>query len=140
MKPENRFRLSVHKFLPPPKELHHEKMSNSYSSGTADDWYSGSGGDLWIEYKFLARVPQRAIVWLVNPNVKKPIMSALQQKWLSGRYAEGRNVGVIIGCPVGGVILRDLRWDYPITPQEFAKWLMPRDQIATWLMKETLRK
>lgn len=54
-KPETTFIASVHKHLP--KELHREKMNNPYSSGTPDVYYSGMKADLWIEYKFIPRIP-----------------------------------------------------------------------------------
>lgn len=137
VKPENTFRNGVHKFLP--NNLHHEKMNNPYSSGTADDWYSGSKADLWVEYKFLPRVPQRATVWLVDPDVKKPLLSKLQELWLHKRHVEGRNVAVIIGCPEGGVILRDLKWEEQITAQSFRELLVPRKELALWITEQTMR-
>ena len=135
-KPENTFRGGVHKYLP--RELHHEKMNNPYSSGTADDWYSGSKADLWVEYKFLPKIPQRANVWLVNPDVKKPMLSKLQELWLRGRHVEGRAVAVIIGCPEGGIILRNLQWERSISPQTFKDNLLSRKELALWLVKETM--
>lgn len=136
-KPENTFRVSVHRHLP--VELHHEKMNNPYSSGTADDWYSGNMSDLWLEYKFLPRVPQRGIIWLCKPNVKKPELSVLQQKWLRGRYEEGRNIGVVVGCSTGGVIMRDLEWERPVDSSEFTTRIMTRGQIAQWIIHKTMR-
>ena len=137
IKPENTFRSGVHKFLP--KELHHEKMNNPYSSGTADDWFSGTKADLWIEYKFLPRLPQRASVWLVNPNVAKPLLSKLQELWLHKRHVEGRTIAVVIGCPEGGIILRDLKWEDPITVETFKDNLVPRKAIALWIEEQTMR-
>lgn len=131
IKPENQFRSGVHKYLP--KELHHEKMCNPYSSGTADDWYSGNRADLWVEYKFIPRVPSRVDV---KP---KEMLSALQLKWLNGRYAEGRQVAVVIGCPDGGVILRDQEWMWDYTPQMFRDRLVPRQAIAQWIAGATTR-
>src|SRR5690606_30995025 len=95
-KPETTFYNSVHKHLPPKPELHREKMNNPYSSGTPDFWFSGPRGDLWIEYKWLPRTPQRGAV---SP---PKLLSPLQAKWLEARHGEGRAVGVIIGCPAGG--------------------------------------
>lgn len=138
MKPENRFRLSVHKFLP--TNLHHEKMNNPFSSGTADDWYSGNKADLWVEFKFLPTVPQRAIIWLTDPDVKKPLMSKLQELWLRGRYEEGRNISVVIGCPDGGVILQNLEWERQISAKKFRDELVPRKDIALWITEATMRK
>jgi hypothetical protein len=136
-KPENTFRASVHKYLPP--TLHHEKMCNPYSSGTADDWYSGTRGDLWVEYKFLPKIPVTASVWLVNPNVKKPMLSVNQRDWLNERYAEGRTVAVVVGCREGGVIMRDQEWMWEYTPQMFRDRLVPRQAIAQWITQTTTR-
>lgn len=136
IKPENQFRSGVHKHLP--FGLYHTKMNNPYSSGIADDWYSGNRSDLWIEYKFLPRTPQRAIV--------KPaeLLSVLQLQWLSGRYedfanSEERTVAVVIGCPDGGIILRDQEWLREIDSQSFRDRLVPRKAIAQWITQITTR-
>lgn len=136
-KPENTFRASVHRHLP--VELHHEKMNNPYSSGTADDWYSGTKSDLWVEFKFLPRIPQRGNVWLCNPNVKQPMLSVLQQRWLRGRYEEGRNVHVVVGCPDGGVIMSDLEWERPLAASGFVTRIVTRKELALWIARETMR-
>ena len=126
-KPENVFRASVHRHLKK-SEVHQEKMSNPYSSGTADDWYSGRGGDLWIEYKFIPRQPQRGSVKIAK------LFSKLQLEWLKGRYEEGRNVAVIIGCPTGGLILRDLDWEMEsVTVEYFTSRLRSRSELAAWI-------
>lgn len=137
-KPETNFSNSVHRYLPPIKVLYREKMNNPYHGGTADWWYSGGVDDLWLEHKFLPRLPQKGSVWLCNPHVKQPILSRLQQDWLSGRYAEGRNVGVLVGVPGGGVILRDLVWEKQIDVDEFRSWICPRQQLALWIQQQTM--
>ena len=136
-KPENTFRAGVHKYLP--AELHWEKMNNAYSSGTADNWYDGTKADLWIEWKYLPRVPKRGTIWLCKPDIKSPGLSRLQQKWLRDRYVNGRNVCVIAGCPDGGVILCDLAWEQPMTADEFRSKLLSRKLLAEWIIKTTMR-
>lgn len=131
IKPENQFRSGVHKYLPP--ELHHEKMNNPYSSGTPDDWYSGSFSDLWVEYKFLPKTPIRATVRPAE------LLSPLQLRWLDGRHREGRNVAMVIGCPDGGMILQDQEWNRTWTAEEFRDKLVPRKAIAQWIMGSTMR-
>lgn len=131
IKPENQFRSGVHKYLVP--ELHHEKMNNPYSSGTPDDWYSGIVSDLWVEYKFLPKTPIRAIVQPAE------LLSPLQLRWLNGRYKEGRNVAMVIGCPDGGMILQDQEWNRTWTAEEFRDRLVPRKAIAQWIMGRTMR-
>jgi hypothetical protein len=132
-KPENTFIASVHKHLPLKNKLHREKMNNPYSSGTADVWYSGDAGDLWIEYKFLPRLPQRGVV---DPT---KLLTALQLQWLNGRYDEGRNVAVVIGCPTGGVLLRDRLWGCELPSSQFASLIRSRDDLAEWVVSQTIR-
>jgi len=133
IKPETTFVSSVHKHLPLKSVLHREKMSNPYSSGTADVWYSGQLGDLWVEYKFLPRTPQRGNV------VPAKLLSPLQTQWLNGRHMEGRNVAVIIGCPTGGVILLDKRWENDLSASEFVSLIRSRPELAGWIRQRTMR-
>lgn len=125
--PENRFIASIHKLMP--KEIHREKMHNMYRGGTPDVYYSGCGGDLWIEYKFIPRVPQRGEV-VAN-------LSELQKLWLKGRHLEGRKVHVIVGCPAGGVILSKLDWESPLSVSDFSNNLQSKQAIADWITQAT---
>ena len=139
-KPETTFIASVHRHIPPePLGPYHMKNSNDYNGGIADVWYSGSRADLWIEYKFLPRTPQRGIVWLCKPDVKAPDLTVLQQNWLRDRYGEGRNVGVIVGCPDGGVLMRSVEWECAFSAEEFRRLLMTRKDLAEWIIGETMR-
>lgn len=147
-KPETTFITSVNRLLPIKRlkmcasvrsKVHldewigYEKMNNPYSSGTADSWYSGKGGDLWIEYKFLPRIPQRGSV---SPT---KLLSALQLEWLTERYEEGRNVAVVIGCPTGGVLLLDRLWEVELTAAKFTSLIRSRSDLASWIKEQTTR-
>lgn len=95
------------------------KITDRYTAGVPDTWYSGCTCDLWIEWKYLKKTPKKHTANL----------SALQKDWLNSRYKEGRNVAVIIGSPNGGIILRDLAWNSqamfsePLKPVEIAHWI-----------------
>lgn len=128
-KPESTFIASVHRYLP--LELHAEKMNNPYSSGTPDVYYSGNKADLWCEYKFFPKLPVR------SPTLKADL-SPLQLKWLRGRYTEGRNVFVIVGCPAGGVVLSNLEWENPVPLITFTSRIISRAALAEWLSTATL--
>ena len=128
IKPENTFISGVHKHIP--RHIHREKMNNPYSSGTADVWYSGKGGDLWVEYKWIPRIPQRGVV------APQKLLSALQMKWLNDRYNEGRNVNVIIGCPAGGVLLLDRLWECDLTAAGFTSLIRSRHDLADWISSQ----
>ena len=129
-KPETNFRLKIERRLP--RTLHREKMNNPFRGGTADSWYSGKGGDLWVEYKFLPRVPQRGFI-----TPERLDLSHLQCQWLRGRHEEGRNVAVIVGTPVGGVIMRNLEWEEEIPVDLFTSRTVTIPDLATWIMQQT---
>lgn len=130
VKPENQFITGVHKYLAS-DEPYREKMNNPYRGGTPDWWYSGDKADLWVEYKFLPRMPQRGSV--------TPALSELQKLWLRKRYAEGRSVAVVVGCPSGGVIMFDLEWETPMPVAEFTTRIAARKDIAGWIKRQTMR-
>lgn len=122
VKPENTFIASIHKYM---HQTYHEKMFNPYRSGTPDVWYSGSKSDLWIEYKFISKLPVKVDIVLD--------LSELQKQWLKLRYYEGRNVAVICGCKKGGVVFTDLSWEKSITVNEFNNQLKDRLGVASWI-------
>jgi len=128
-KPETTFRLSVERHLPPIRALYRMKNSSLYTAGVADSWYSADRQDLWVEWKYLI-LPKR-LTTEVLANV-----SPLQSEWLTLRYNEGRNVAVILGCPDGGVVYKDLSWGVPLTCGEYRARLQTRKQLANWLEGE----
>jgi len=126
-KPENVFRASIHKHLP--VKLYHMKTSNPYAGGVWDDWYSGEK-DLWVEYKFI--VLPALPTTMITPNLSK-----LQIEWGKGRYEEGRNLAVIVGCKEGGIVLTDRMWEARLSQENFVKRLMTRQELASWLVRKT---
>jgi len=124
-KPESVFIDSVHKHLP--KSLYRIKNNNPYAGGQPDCWYSGSKADLWVEYKYIERIPKAGV---------SATLSELQKQWLYGRYHEGRNVAVVIGFKNVGIILRDLNWEKTIPPTEFSIKTKTRQFIANWILSE----
>lgn len=125
-KPESVFITSVHRHLP--KDLYKIKNNNPFAGGQPDCWYSGPRADLWVEYKFAARLPKAGV---------KPELSELQLQWLHDRHKEGRNVAVIVGCKDGGVVLRDLAWENTTTLLDFTQSIQSRQALATWIQRET---
>ena len=103
-------------------------MNNPWRAGTADVWYSGDRGDLWIEYKFIERVPRSAEIL--------PDLTPRQKRWLNNRFDEGRNVAVVLGTPTGGVIYRNKEWMRPLDHVTLAGLIVPRDEIARWIFSQ----
>jgi hypothetical protein len=132
-KPETTFISSVHGKLPDKETPHREKMNNPYRSGTADVWYSGDLSDLWVEYKFIV-LPARGDTLIL------PDLSAQQKDWLDGRFREGRNVAVIVGCSRGGVLYEHRTWLDSMTTDEFRSRLLTKQELAQWLVSKTIRR
>lgn len=130
-KPENVFITSIHAHLPSIKEFYRMKNNNEYNGGIADVWYSGKA-DLWVEYKFL-ELPKRSTTMIDLTAGNNPMLSALQQEWLKGRHAEGRSVGVIVGCKEGGVWYPGTSWDKPLSTAVFKSRLQLRKDLANMI-------
>ena len=126
-KQETLYINSIHRLLP--VGLHHEKMCNPFRRGTADVWYSGEL-DLWVEYKYIVELPKKADV--------KFDLSPLQIKWLRERHSEGRNVAVIVGASVGGIVMKhpDI-WEQPLPVFDFGLRARTKKEIAQWIVAET---
>jgi hypothetical protein len=131
--PERTFVVGVNKHLDP--DLHHEGMANPYRGGTPDQWYSGRGADLWVEFKWVV-LPKRSdtlISIVASTPKKKPSMSVLQQNWNFDRRAEGRNCWVIIGSNLGGLVCKDDTWAQSWRTDEFIASLKSRKEIAAMI-------
>ena len=126
-KPETNYIGRVHKAL---SDVYHEKNHNTYRGGTADCWYSGDAGDLWVEYKYVPKLPKRTEFLI-------PDLSALQARWLGNRLDEGRNVAVILGTPKGGVIFRDREWLVGVSLAKLPERLLSVKQVAEWIKSQT---
>lgn len=127
-KPESTFIQSIHRHL---KETYFEKMNNPFRSGCADVWYSGDKGDLWVEYKNEPSLPKIKEYRLD--------LSARQEKWLSDRCDEGRNVAVILGFPEGGVIYQYKSWRLEFTKAELMQRSLTRPELAQWIFDQVGR-
>lgn len=127
--PENTLIASIHRLLA--TEVYRQKNHNPYNSGIPDCWYSGAGGDLWVEYKFIVLPKRQDTSIPVN-------LSELQKVWLLRRHAEGRRVGVIVGCARGGVWLPGVDWMTPLISADFCSRLLSRQQLAEIIQIETM--
>lgn len=127
---ESTFTSAIRKLLPPEPTLYALKLNLPYTAGVPDAWYSGRGGDLWVEYKYLKHIPRE--IDLVGG--RSPTITLLQQGWLTARFNQGRSVGVIVGCEGGGVVFPDLDWKELVPKDEFMHRIWSRRQIADWIM------
>jgi hypothetical protein len=129
--PETSFYTTVHGYLP--RKLHWEKMHNAYRAGTADVWYSGRAGDLWIEYKFVRQLPVHAPVRIYE------LLSPRQLRWLNERHAEGRSVAAVLGSPLNAWLFEDNAWqNLDVTRQQIVEHGLDRKAVAAYITRKTM--
>lgn len=120
VKPETRFYRNVNKLLP--NWIHRQKIGAGQTNGTPDFYYSAHGGDLWAEYKWVAKPPKLVRV--------TKLLSPLQLHWLNGRYREGRNVAVIVGTPSGNQVFVGRTWEGDYSQSVF---VLTNAQVAQYI-------
>ena len=99
------------------------KISDRFTAGVPDSYYSGNTADLWVEYKWVQALPKR-----VAPT---PQLSKNQALWLKDQHERGRMVAVILGSPEGAVIYPGLSWESPApTPKVVAK-----SEVIDWIVE-----
>ena len=128
VKPETTYIGRVHKHLP--KMVYRMKNNNPYLGGVPDVWYSAGKSDLWVEYKYIPKLPKSVPIRVPE------LLSSLQMQWLNDRRKEGRNVAVIIGCPSGGVLLRDYEWQNELTSSVYSALIKSNAELATWIKEQ----
>jgi len=108
-------------------------MHNLYRGGTADVWYSGYLDDLWVEWKYLSKLPKKAPVRI------NKLLSPLQLQWLNGRHGEGRNVVVILGTPLGAWVYEDTAWAWQeISAATLRSEGLTKQHVADYIKKRTM--
>lgn len=128
VKPENTFIGKIHKRLP--ASVYRMKTNNPYVAGIPDCYYSGIGADLWVEYKYVGKIPKNGMV--------KIALSALQRHWIVGRISEGRNVAVIVGSPEGAMIFYlDTSVPEEMSAAHFRIGMVNIEEVVVWITEQT---
>lgn len=93
---EHGFVRKVHKKLREAKRLKKIwKINDNFQGGVPDAYYLGETDSLWVEYKYLPRLPKRGNTLIV------PGLSELQYGWLQDLQEGGKNAWVAVGHPFG---------------------------------------
>ena len=120
---EHGYIRSIHRLLPP--ELLKWKIHDNYAGGVPDCFYAGAAGQLWVEYKWVSKLPTRP------ETVVKPKLSAQQLAWLIKMSGLSIPCAVIIGSPDGGLLLQyPSEWSQGLVNKEVRKRLRNAKQIA----------
>lgn len=102
------------------------KIMVQFHNSVPDCWYSGDKNDLWVEVKYIKKLPIRK----QHIDLAK-MLSEGQKYWLQTQYDTGRNTAVILGSPAGGAMFFGSSWAELVdkdmltaTPKELADTIM----------------
>mgnify|MGYP001234107327 CR=1 FL=1 len=127
---EHGFIKSVHSYLP--STVYKWKIRDTYTGGIPDVFYAGPQCMMFIEYKYVKKLPVRS-----KTNIKCSI-SALQQTWLQRMYNQEHKVAVVLGVGREALIMDQGQWCNPITTNSFNKNCVPFKQVAKWIEQQCL--
>ena len=132
---EHSYIKAIHRLLP--SSVYKWKINDNFHGGVADAYYSGEGGDLWVEYKYISKPPKRPTTAI------KTCLTDQQLNWLESRQGEGRSVALIIGitAPEGfkgrdNIIVTDL--DQEITLDSFSSSAIDKRGVADYIIDTVL--
>ena len=129
---ESDFTQAVHKRLPPTVKAW--KIKDDYQGGVADAFYrrrdGNKGTPLWVEYKYLKKLPVRASTLIV------PDLSELQKQWLSEAEAAGEQVQVIVGYGSQGTVFTLAEALAGINRSEFELRLKDYKTLASFIAEK----
>lgn len=108
---EHGFIKAVHGKLP--ADLISWKIHDKFAGGVPDAFYAGRASTLFIEYKYVPKLPAK------NTTVLKTSLSAQQKLWLDRYYSLSQKCAVIIGCEKRAIILTKGAWHETITKEIF---------------------
>ncbi len=136
-KPETQATGNINKALvAADSEVYAEKTHNPYRGGIPDFYYDYPGHDLWVEYKFLERLPPQ----LCLRGGSKPPVSQLQERWINRGARNGRQVLVIVAIGKGKtqryLVIRPFEpiWTHSIRREELEPRLIDRDRLIEFLL------
>tara|TARA_Y100000996_G_C22062046_1_gene453675 strand:+ start:126 stop:521 length:396 start_codon:yes stop_codon:yes gene_type:complete len=128
---EHGFIKSIHNKLS--KEVYKWKIHDTYAGGVPDAFYSGPAGILFIEYKYVPKLPAR-LTTTIKCNI-----SELQYQWLHRMYDQGHKVAVVLGVDKEAFIMHyPAIWKGPISKEHFQDNCVPFKNVAKWIEEQTL--
>jgi hypothetical protein len=128
---EHSFIKSIHKHLHP--DVYKWKIHDTYTGGVPDAMYSGPGGVLFVEYKYVKAFPKR------DTTMIKTSVSLLQLQWLE-RMNTAAKAALIVGVEDSAVIITS---DFVtrcanIRSQDLLAQPISRKDIAEWVSNQVL--
>jgi len=122
---EHSFIKSVHRYLP--SDVFRWKIHDTFTGGVPDAMYGGPAGLLFIEYKYVPKLPVK------ESTLIKTSLNAQQIKWLDRLSSFGQRTAVVIGCEDTAIILTDGQWTENISRAYYLAHSITRKHVADWI-------
>ena len=103
------------------------KLNLRFIRGVPDAWLSGLEGDLWLELKYLQKLPP-----VVEP---EKLLSANQISWLTRRHEEGRSVAVLVGSSDGHLFFPGLSWQSSVSRERWIQSSLTTKETGEFLIE-----
>ncbi len=129
---EHSFIKSVHRYLSP--DVFKWKIHDTYTGGVPDSFYAGPAGILFVEYKYIKKLPAR------NDTLLRTSLSPLQIQWLNKMVDFNQRAAVVIGCEESAIILLEKQWTTNISKSYYMEHAVPRKDIASWIQTTCLQE
>lgn len=111
---EHGFIKAVHGKLPK-SDLLSWKIHDQFAGGVPDAFYAGPAGILFVEYKYVPKLPAK------DTTVLRTSLSTQQKLWLDRFHEFGHPCAVIIGCEQRAVVLESRDWNHDLFKSDFVK-------------------
>jgi hypothetical protein len=122
---EHSFVKSVHRKLP--LDIFKWKIHDTFTGGVPDALYAGSKSILFVEYKYIKKLPAK------DTTLIKTSLSPLQIIWLE-RMNQSASSALIIGSP-DNIYIATNDFANPICKSEFMKHKTSIDDVITFISK-----
>lgn len=110
--PERSYIDKVHRYLDPAWFIHKQCNTGQMGgNGTPDYYYERFKHTMWIEYKYVQKLPARFDI--VDPACRFKL-SPLQRRWLNRAFKNQVPCAVVLGSEEGALIIERGRWEEEI--------------------------
>jgi len=124
---EHGFIRSIHNYLNP--SIYKWKIHDTYTGGVPDCMYAGPAGVLFVEYKYVDKLPKR-----VNTMIRHSL-SPLQCAWLE-RMQQSTPVALILGVKDTALIISS-DFSTNISKMTYIEESVSRQEVAKWIYNLT---
>ena len=127
---EHSFIRSIHRKLP--RGIYHWKIRDSFSNGVPDCYYEGPKGSLWVEYKYIKKLPSR------NSSKVTINLSELQKNWIQRAVTNNQNCAVVVGTNENLAIFKNGDWTFRITKEYYLRISSTKDSLVDYITETVI--